>query len=408
MSITKSDRVAILVVYLETGGQEEWQVVYELSEPAAILTVSAELTSVYKRVIILEKENTTEQKFIKTLSELAVDATVKAIDVIFVLHGWEEKLWFYNTKVPVARLKYQISCLNLRRKLRLLYSAACYGATHADDFVAAGFDCASGALGVTTNGDLEFPNVIDALQDGRTHKKGIEEGSEGLEERDEDSGVEGANSKKIIVGNGDITINSTPTFGGKAYFFKDGQYIRWDLKKDTVDEGYPHASSQYWAELVPKIDAAVTWNNDKIYFFKGKEYYRWDLKTDTADADYPQPISPNWNSFMADGVDAAVNWTNNKVYFFKGKNYVLYDVTTDAVKEGYPQPISKYWHPFMANGVDAAINWGDGKAYFFKGEEYIRWDIAADKIDDNYPQRIDLRWHSFMAKGVDAAFLWLR
>lgn len=410
MSMSKNDRALLVLRHIATGESENLEWLYEFSEFAAMTVVNAELTPKYSRIIKLEGAQATENNFIQKLSELGANEAIKAIDVIVILHGSADKLSFYEGKVPVARLKYKLSCLNVRRQLRLLYSTACYGATHADDFVAAGFDAASGALGVNANGAIEFPIVADALADGSTHKKGIQDGSLGLEQQDaiaKTLGFEDANSTKRIVGNGEITINSSPTFSGKAYFFKGDQYIRWDLKIDTIDSGYPHSAASQWSQLSPKIDAAVIWPNDKVYFFKGNQYIRWDLKTDAADEGYPKPTS-SWHSFMSNGIDAAVNWPNGKVYFFKGDQYIRWDVAADKIDDDYPQKIALRWPSFMANGVDAAINWGNGKAYFFKGDEYIRWDMAAGKIDDGYPQKIALRWPSFMANGVDAAFLWLR
>lgn len=411
MSVSKNDRVLLFVNEVSTGGDPDLEWLYKGIESIAEPIVDAQLTSMYRKVIKLEGSQATEKNFIQKFSELGADATVKAIDVIIILHGSTEKLWFYNSaKAPVARLKYDLSCLNVRGKARLFYSTACYGATHADDLVAAGFDCASGALGVNANSAVEFPVVVDALQDGRTHKQGIEDGSVGLEAQDAIAkavGFETANSVKKIVGNGSITINSSPTFEGKAYFFKDGQYVRYDLKTEAVDSGYPLSISQSWEELYPKIDTAVIWPDDRIYFFKGNQYLGWNLKTNTADVAL-QPISTNWGSFMANGVDAAINWPNGKVYFFKGNQYIRWDVATGKMDSGYPQQIGSKWPSFMANGVDAAINWGNGKAYFFKGDQYIRMTIGADTMDEGYPQKISSKWPSFMAKGVDAAFLWLR
>lgn len=410
MSVTKNDRVLVFVDHLSTA--ENYELVYMGLETAAVPIVDAELAPVYRKVVKLVGSQATESVFLQRLGELGADATVKAIDVIVVLHGVKDRVVFYNnTEAPAARLKYHLACLPVRRQLRLLYSCACYGATHADDFVAAGFDAASGSLGVNANGLVEFPAVADALADGRTHRQGIEAGSAGLEEQDAAialaTGLDDVNSEKKIFGDGNVTINSSPVFAGKAYFFKGGQYVRYDLREGKVDGGYPHASSQYWPEMSPKIDAAVLWPNDKIYFFKGTQYLGWNLSTDKADGAW-RSISAGWGTFMSGGVDAAVNWPKNKVYFFKGRQYARWDVSTEKMDENYPQDIATRWPSFMADGVDAAINWGDDKAYFFKGDEYIRMTISQDRMDEGYPQKIGLRWPSFMAGGVDAAFLWLR
>ncbi|MBV5337687.1 MAG: hypothetical protein J0653_07035, partial [Deltaproteobacteria bacterium] len=69
-------------------------------------------------------------------------------------------------------------------------------------------------------------------------------------------------------------------------------------------------------------------------------YVRYDMKSDRTDPGYPKPISnENWPGVpWYDGIDAAVNWGNGKAYFFKGGEYVRYDVKADRVDPGYPKP----------------------------------------------------------------------
>src|ERR1051325_9317791 len=107
MSVSKNDRVLLVVNHLSTGGDPNWEWLYEFLESAAMPIVDDELTPVYKKIIKLEGSKATETNFIQKFSELGADATVKAIDAILILHGSEETLWFYDgKKVPAARLKY--------------------------------------------------------------------------------------------------------------------------------------------------------------------------------------------------------------------------------------------------------------------------------------------------------------
>lgn len=44
-----------------------------------------------------------------------------------------------------------------------------------------------------------------------------------------------------------------------------------------------------------KLDAAVNWGNGKAYFFRNGQYIRYDVKADRADPGYPKPIdSETW------------------------------------------------------------------------------------------------------------------
>ncbi len=153
------------------------------------------------------------------------------------------------------------------------------------------------------------------------------------------------------------------------------------------------AASAERMEVGKAIDAVVEWDNGKAYFFKGGQYVRYDIKADRVDPGYPKPINrETWPGVpWTDGIDAAVNWGNGKAYFFKGSQYVRYDIKADRVDPGYPKPINNEAWPGLpwTDGIDTAVNWRNGKAYFFKDDEYIRFDIKADRTDQGYPKPIN-------------------
>ncbi|QFS46721.1 hemopexin repeat-containing protein [Nostoc sphaeroides] len=84
---------------------------------------------------------------------------------------------------------------------------------------------------------------------------------------------------------------------GKAYFFKGSQYIRYDIAADKADSDYPLPIAGYWPGLdafFSGIDAVVNWGNGKAYFFKDSQYIRYDIAADKADSGYPLPIAGYW------------------------------------------------------------------------------------------------------------------
>jgi len=194
----------------------------------------------------------------------------------------------------------------------------------------------------------------------------------------------------------------SPRFGtlnwgnGKAYFFQGSSYVRYDITAGRADTGYPKAiDSQTWPGMIwtDGIDAAVNWGNGKAYFFRGGEYVRYDIQADRADPGYPKPInSQTWPGMIwTNGVDAVVNWGNGKAYFFRGGEYIRYDIQADRADPGYPKPINSQTWPGMiwADGIDAAVNWGKGKTFFFKGTQFISYDIPLDKADAGYPKEVN-------------------
>lgn len=77
-----------------------------------------------------------------------------------MLHGLPDKLVFADGGVKTPALAGEIKALSLAEKLRLVYSTACFGLSHADDFVKAGFTAAVGAKAVNANAAAEFPLLL--------------------------------------------------------------------------------------------------------------------------------------------------------------------------------------------------------------------------------------------------------
>ena len=193
--------------------------------------------------------------------------------------------------------------------------------------------------------------------------------------------------------------------GTKVYFFNGGAYARYDRGTDRADEGYPLSVGTQWAGMTAAgfdsgFDAALNYESGKVYFFSGGNYLRYDVAADRVDDGYPLPIAGQWPGLAEAGfahrIDAALNWGNGKVYFFSGGNYVRYDMAADKVDDGYPLPIARQWPGLAEAGfdadLDAAVNWGNGKIFFFKGDRYVRYDMATDTADDGYPLPIAGNW----------------
>ena len=80
---------------------------------------------------------------------------------------------------------------------------------------------------------------------------------------------------------------------GKVYIFKGNEYVRFDIEADKVDQGYPKTINQTtWPGLpwTDGIDAAVNFGNGKVYIFNDSQYVRYDIKQDKVDEGYPKPI----------------------------------------------------------------------------------------------------------------------
>ncbi len=143
----------------------------------------------------------------------------------------------------------------------------------------------------------------------------------------------------------DAAINGEASYEGKAYFFIGSKYYRYDWKKEVIDQGYPSSISAWGfpSSFASGIDAAVNGVGKyagKAYFFKGNDYIRYDWKKDKVDEGYPMKLSA-WNlpAPFSSGVDAAINGQGkyaNKLYFFKGNQYLRYNWLNDTVEAVNP------------------------------------------------------------------------
>jgi hypothetical protein len=144
---------------------------------------------------------------------------------------------------------------------------------------------------------------------------------------------------------------------GKSYFFlSDGRYLRYDLGADRVDQGYPRAiDNKTWPGMGPyalSLSAALNWKDGKIQFFlKDGRYIRYDVARDHVDDGYPKPITDTTWPGLAEYRNSLVgmfNRGNGKVYMFLGNGqYVRYDISADRVDQGYPKTVDNTSWPGM-------------------------------------------------------------
>jgi Hemopexin len=135
---------------------------------------------------------------------------------------------------------------------------------------------------------------------------------------------------------------------GKVYFFKGDQFLRYDLGGERVDPGYPERmTADNWPRFpwIDGFDAAVNWGDGKLYFFRDGQYLRYDLKSGGTDPGFPRPLGDQtWPGVpLSGGVDAAVNFGNGKAYFFSGDSYYRFDIAANHADPGFPKSTSARW-----------------------------------------------------------------
>lgn len=161
MTIEKKDRLLIVVNFLASGDTDY---LYRFIESAGRRTVETVLGDDYVRLVKLYGANATRAKFVAAVRREGAKAAVKRIDVLLMLHGNDGRVVFHDGAVRSSALATELAALNLRSKLRLMYSTCCYGDTHSADWLSAGFDTAIGSRKVNANSAVELAPLLSLWQ----------------------------------------------------------------------------------------------------------------------------------------------------------------------------------------------------------------------------------------------------
>ncbi|MBN2090704.1 hypothetical protein JW964_13920 [candidate division KSB1 bacterium] len=222
--IEKNERDLLVVSFLYKGEDQRLGWLYKFLEESAVDLAKLYLGLHYRKIHVLEKSQVTYLNFIDNITNLASDREIKALDVFLHLHGGNGKLTFYE-KTPENKLDiklYRTSEIsktlrekNLNRKLRILYSTACFGQSHLHDFIYAGFRVACGAISVNANTAIEYPLFMTHWLSNSTFSTSVMAAHQldGIMTKVQDEiangqGFPDANSFKIILGKGYTKITS--------------------------------------------------------------------------------------------------------------------------------------------------------------------------------------------------------
>lgn len=148
-----------LLVYSEfTNTSDENMALYTFVEKSGV-ALALGLSLHYRKIKTISGKNASSRDFVNALAELGREPKNQVIDVLVHMHGNPNTMYFNDT-VSSDALREDIAKLKIGRKLRMFYTTACYGATHAQDMVQAGFTCGAGAIGVNANSASEYPEFL--------------------------------------------------------------------------------------------------------------------------------------------------------------------------------------------------------------------------------------------------------
>ena len=112
----------------------------------------------YGEIVVLRDAALNLPNFVETLDRLTAQRG-EVTDVIFMTHGMSDELTFADGQKEASVVANEIiralSPLQ-RARLRMMFSTACFGAQHVDDWLRAGFKTAAGSKGVVSDTATSF------------------------------------------------------------------------------------------------------------------------------------------------------------------------------------------------------------------------------------------------------------
>jgi hypothetical protein len=220
--ITREQRALIVISQLTNGIPADQQWLYRFIEGAGRSVTEITLKDDYApdQYRALLDEMATTGNLVATLAELGALPDIQAIDLLVLLHGSPDRLEFHDRSWPTPDMATELGGLGISPKLRLVYSTACFGATHNDDYLRAGFKAAIGARKVNTNSAFELPMLLNLWALGKNAKDALRLGDKPATRNLADGAarafgrlsnlwwVNEVNSQKVLSGNAALTIET--------------------------------------------------------------------------------------------------------------------------------------------------------------------------------------------------------
>ncbi|NBE99612.1 hypothetical protein FE391_39410 [Nonomuraea sp. KC401] len=176
-----------------------------------------------------------------------------------------------------------------------------------------------------------------------------------------------------------------PDAGGEIYFFKDDQYLRYDVDTESIvggpgntGGGWPALKGTVFAE---GIDAAcsVPGAEHDVYLFRGDRYVNYDIRQEEHGG--VNSIHASWpglrGTIFTSDLDAACqSYMSSHVYLFKGDQVAYYNTDTESLRacmrisDAFPAVAGTSF----ASGLSAACMVPSElfQYYLFQGDRYVR------------------------------------
>jgi hypothetical protein len=174
--VSKAQRELVIVSPDLSQGDAIERGLYDAIEWSGVGLATGTLALRYNTVHILKDGAATRGGFVDKLDDITAKTGNRAVDVVFITHGLNANVLFSNGEFTMASVRDRI-LLNLttaqRAKLRMLFSTACFGASHRTAWRTAGFKTVSGSREVYADSAASYQPFLTSWVAGGTFALGI-------------------------------------------------------------------------------------------------------------------------------------------------------------------------------------------------------------------------------------------
>ncbi len=224
--VEKAARDIIQVVHLvQTDYNPAERLLYGFIEAGSAGAVSNVLLNDYRALHLLAGADATLAKFKAKLIEVGSRAATKAIDLVFCTHGHSSKVVFADGKKTMEDVLKAFHDIpqSTRNKFRMVFSTACFGNTHADMWLDAGFACVSGSEGIYADSEVSLIPFLQSWENNKSFNEAVRNANAADIGDAADTAAKlfyiakgsaadanDINSNRIVSGNGSLRIYSKP------------------------------------------------------------------------------------------------------------------------------------------------------------------------------------------------------
>jgi hypothetical protein len=147
-TVTKSQRELVVFSPGLAQGTALESAFYDFVEINAVVLATATLGTRYSTVHIVRGAAATRAGLANALDTAASKSTIRAVDLVFVTHGATDEVLLSDARWTIGQVRDRIRTgltLADRAKLRMVFSTACFGASHRTAWREAGFRTVSGS-----------------------------------------------------------------------------------------------------------------------------------------------------------------------------------------------------------------------------------------------------------------------